>query len=46
MDIQVLDDNPIYKGQTYRLKFMFSSNYPIGMFHVLVHASGLILTYW
>jgi len=32
MDIQVLDDNPIYKGQTYRLKFMFSSNYPIGAY--------------
>jgi ubiquitin-conjugating enzyme E2 W len=31
MDIKVLDDNPIYKNQTYRLKFMFSSNYPIGM---------------
>jgi len=31
MDIQVLDDNPIYKGQTYRLKFVFSMSYPIGM---------------
>ncbi|KAF2132824.1 ubiquitin conjugating enzyme [Dothidotthia symphoricarpi CBS 119687] len=29
MDIRVMDDNPIYKGETYRLKFMFSSNYPI-----------------
>jgi len=29
MDIQVLDDNPLYKGQTYRLKFKFSNAYPI-----------------
>lgn len=31
MDIKVLDDNPLYKDQTYRLKFTFSSKYPIGM---------------
>lgn len=30
MDIRVLDDNPLYAGQTYRLKFRFSNNYPIG----------------
>lgn len=29
LDIQVLDANPIYAGETYRLKFMFSGNYPI-----------------
>jgi len=29
MDIQVLDANPIYMNQTYRLKFKFSSHYPI-----------------
>ncbi|KAF4556060.1 Ubiquitin-conjugating enzyme-like protein 12 [Elsinoe fawcettii] len=29
MDIQVMDDNPIYMGKTFRLKFTFSSNYPI-----------------
>lgn len=29
VDIQVLDPNPIYAGETYRLKFMFSQNYPI-----------------
>ncbi|KAF2013498.1 UBC-like protein [Aaosphaeria arxii CBS 175.79] len=29
MDIQVMDDNPIYKDETYRLKFTFSGNYPI-----------------
>jgi ubiquitin-conjugating enzyme E2 W len=30
MDIRVLDDNPLYQNQTYRLKFTFSSKYPIG----------------
>ena len=30
MDIKVLDDNPLYKGQIYRLKFLFSDKYPIG----------------
>ncbi|KAI9760085.1 MAG: hypothetical protein M4579_001918 [Chaenotheca gracillima] len=29
MDIEVLDDNPIYRNETYRLRFRFSSNYPI-----------------
>ncbi|RHZ56044.1 hypothetical protein CDV55_104878 [Aspergillus turcosus] len=29
MDIKVLDDNPLYKDQTYRLKFTFGSKYPI-----------------
>jgi ubiquitin-conjugating enzyme E2 W len=29
MDIQVVDSNPIYDGETYRLKFSFSQNYPI-----------------
>ncbi|KAL4921387.1 UBC-like protein [Aspergillus aurantiobrunneus] len=29
MDIKVLDDNPLYKNETYRLKFTFSSKYPI-----------------
>ncbi|KAK7459086.1 ubiquitin-conjugating enzyme [Colletotrichum acutatum] len=31
MDIKVLDDNPLYKDQVYRLKFKFSQQYPIGM---------------
>lgn len=31
MDIQVLDDNPLYQNEIYRLKFTFSSKYPIGM---------------
>jgi hypothetical protein len=31
MDIKVLDDNPLYRGETYRLKFSFSQSYPIGM---------------
>ncbi|PTU24583.1 hypothetical protein P175DRAFT_0470824 [Aspergillus ochraceoroseus IBT 24754] len=29
MDIKVLDDNPLYQNQTYRLKFTFGSKYPI-----------------
>lgn len=30
-DIKVLDSNPIYDGQTYRLKFLFPDAYPIGV---------------
>lgn len=30
MDIKVLDENPLYKGHTYRLKFTFNNKYPIG----------------
>ena len=30
MDIKVLDSNPLYQNQTYRLKFTFSNKYPIG----------------
>ena len=29
MDIRVLDANPIYQDQTFRLRFRFSGNYPI-----------------
>ncbi|KAL8899161.1 MAG: hypothetical protein Q9207_006345, partial [Kuettlingeria erythrocarpa] len=29
MDICVLDPNPIYLDQTFRLRFRFSNNYPI-----------------
>ncbi|KAL9077720.1 MAG: hypothetical protein Q9161_000092 [Pseudevernia consocians] len=29
MDIRVLDSNPLYLDQTYRLRFRFSTNYPI-----------------
>lgn len=29
MDIRVLDSNPLYQNQTYRLRFRFSGNYPI-----------------
>jgi ubiquitin-conjugating enzyme E2 W len=29
LDIKVLDQNPLYAGQTYRLKFKFSDKYPI-----------------
>lgn len=30
MDIKVLDGNPLYANQTFRLKFKFNSSYPIG----------------
>jgi ubiquitin-conjugating enzyme E2 W len=30
MDICVLDSNPLYLNATYRLRFRFSTNYPIG----------------
>lgn len=29
MDIQVLDENPLYHGKTFRLNFKFTENYPI-----------------
>ncbi|KOS38639.1 hypothetical protein ACN38_g10549 [Penicillium nordicum] len=29
MDIKILDNNPLYLDQTYRLKFTFSKKYPI-----------------
>lgn len=32
LDIRVLDDNPLYRNEVYRLKFRFSGSYPIGMF--------------
>lgn len=32
MDIRVLDYNPLYANETYRLKFTFSSKYPIGTY--------------
>lgn len=30
LDIRVLDENPLYRGQIYRLKFKFGTTYPIG----------------
>ena len=41
MEIQVLDHNPLYLDQTYRLKFVFSDNYPIG---ILSHKIDNVLT--
>lgn len=35
MDIKILDQNPLYLDQTYRLKFTFSNKYPIGKPHLL-----------
>lgn len=32
MDIEVLDANPIYINQTFRLKFKFTDAYPIGTY--------------
>lgn len=32
MDIRVLDANPLYTNQIFRLKLIFSSKYPIGMY--------------
>ncbi|PFH57668.1 hypothetical protein XA68_14712 [Ophiocordyceps unilateralis] len=29
LDIRVLDDNPLYRDKTYRLKFLFPDSYPI-----------------
>ena len=31
MDIRVLDANPLYMNQVFRLSFIFSESYPIGM---------------
>jgi ubiquitin-conjugating enzyme E2 W len=36
LDLRVLDANPIYANQTYRLKFKFSSQYPIGPSRVFI----------
>lgn len=41
MDIRVMDDNPIYRGKTYRLNFTFNSNYPIGT-HPTMSSSTLL----
>jgi ubiquitin-conjugating enzyme E2 W len=30
LDIKVLDDNPLYLNQTFRLMFRFGPQYPIG----------------
>lgn len=30
LDVRVLDENPIYQGEVYRLKFRFPRMYPIG----------------
>ena len=35
MDIKILDQNPLYLDQTYRLKFTFSNKYPIGKPYLL-----------
>lgn len=35
MDIRILDSNPIYLNKIFRLRFRFSSSYPIGNFSPL-----------
>lgn len=48
MDIQVLDDNPIYHGKVFRLNFKFNNNYPIEAPEVIfIRAAnrGTFLTY-
>lgn len=30
-DLRVLDNNPLYQNQTYRLRLKFNQKYPIGM---------------
>jgi hypothetical protein len=36
MDIKVLDSNPLYQNEVYRLKFTFGSKYPIGESFVII----------
>jgi hypothetical protein len=43
MDIKVLDNNPLYFNQTYRLKFTFSNKYPIGKFQLLTQPTLFLL---
>jgi ubiquitin-conjugating enzyme E2 W len=35
MDVQVIDPNPLYLNETYRLKFVFNQHYPIEVCHSL-----------
>lgn len=35
LDIRVLDQNPLYKDQVYRLRFRFPKAYPIGVYSPL-----------
>ncbi|KAL9604804.1 MAG: hypothetical protein Q9219_000252 [cf. Caloplaca sp. 3 TL-2023] len=40
MDIRVLDPNPLYLDKTFRLRFRFSNNYPIGIFSIPIFSSN------
>lgn len=40
MDIRVLDPNPLYLNQIYRLRFRFSNNYPIGILTLQISPSS------
>lgn len=53
VDIRVLDDNPLYKNQIYRLRFQFGDGYPIRTFRInpverpwLPCISGLPITFF
>ena len=46
LDIKVLDANPLYMNETYRLKFKFSASYPIGnlaTFQIAIEKTDAIL---
>lgn len=45
MDFRILDANPLYLNKTYRLRFRFSSSYPIGTqpFSLSPHKTSLSL---
>lgn len=48
MDIRVLDSNPLYLDQIYRLRFHFSKSYPIGalptpLIHIYIRVYKLTL---
>jgi hypothetical protein len=45
MDIKVLDANPLYMNETYRLKFKFSNSYPIGEARISMAASIPLTAY-
>ena len=42
MDLRVLDENPLYQNQIYRLKFTFTSKYPIGARPLPLPPPGLL----
>ena len=45
LDIEVLDANPLYMNQTFRLAFIFPENYPISTTHPPPLLSSSMLTF-